>query len=44
LQDKFAVVVARALGFPEFLRFGVGVFLKVGTSVGVGACGMDGTD
>jgi hypothetical protein len=35
LQDKFAVVVARAFGFPEFIRFGVRVFLKVGASVGV---------
>jgi len=44
LQDKFAVVVARAFGFPEFIRFGVEVFSKVGASVGVGARGMHGTD
>jgi hypothetical protein len=44
LQDKFAVVVGRAFGFPQFLRFGVGVFSKVGASVAVGARGMHGTD
>jgi hypothetical protein len=44
LQDEFAVVVARALGFPQFLRFSVGIFSKVNASVGVGACGMNGTD
>jgi hypothetical protein len=35
LQDKFAVVVACTLGFPEFIGFGIRVFLKVGASVGV---------
>jgi hypothetical protein len=44
LQDKFAVVVARTFGFPQFLRFSVGVFSKVNASIGVGACGMHGTD
>jgi hypothetical protein len=44
LQDKFAVVVARALWFPQILGCGVGVFSKVGASIGVGACGMNGTD
>ena len=44
LQDKFAVVVGRAFGFPQFLRFGIGVFSKVNASVSVGACGMHGTD
>ena len=44
LQDKFAVVVACTLGFPEFLGFRVRVFLKVGASFRVGACGMHGTD
>jgi hypothetical protein len=44
LQDKFVVIVARAFGFPQFLRFGVGVFSKVRAIVGVGARGMDGTD
>jgi len=36
--------LACTLGFPQFLRLGFGVFLKVGASVGVGACGMYGTD
>jgi hypothetical protein len=44
LQDKFAVVVARALWFPQILGCGVGVFSKVGARIGVGACGMNGTD
>jgi hypothetical protein len=44
LQDEFAVVVARAFGFPQFIGFGIRVFLKVGASVRVGACGVDGTD
>jgi hypothetical protein len=44
LQNKFAVVVACPFGFPEFIRFGVGVFLKVGASIGIKACGMHGTD
>ena len=44
MQDKFAVVVACTFGFPQFIRCGVGVFSKVGASVGVGARGMDGTD
>jgi hypothetical protein len=44
LQDKFAVIVACTLGFPEFLRFNVGVFSKVNASIGVRARGMDGTD
>jgi len=44
LQNQFAVVVGRPFGFPQFIRFSVGVFSKVGASVGVGACGMDGTD
>jgi hypothetical protein len=44
LQDKFAVVVGRAFGFPQFIGFGVRVFSKVNASVGVRACGMHGTD
>jgi hypothetical protein len=44
LQDKFAPIVACTLGFPEFIGFGIRVFLKVGASVGVLACGVDGTD
>jgi hypothetical protein len=44
LQDKFAVVVARTFGFPQFLRLSVRVFLKVNASISAGACGMDGTD
>ncbi len=44
MHDKFAVIVACTLGFPEFLRFGVGVFLKVGASLVVGAREMHGTD
>jgi hypothetical protein len=44
LQNQFAVVVARAFGFPQFLRFGVGVFSKVNASISVRACGVDGTD
>jgi hypothetical protein len=44
LQNQFAVVVARAFGFPQFLQRRVGVFLKIGASVRVGTCGMDGTD
>jgi hypothetical protein len=44
LQDEFAVVVGRAFGFPQFIGFGVGVFSKVGSSIGVKACGMHGTD
>jgi hypothetical protein len=44
LQDEFAVVVARAFGFPQFLRWSVGVFSEVKASIGVGACRMDGTD
>jgi hypothetical protein len=44
LQNQFAVVVGRPFGFPQFLRFSIRVFLKVGASVGVGARGMHGTD
>jgi hypothetical protein len=44
LQNQFAVVVARAFGFPQFFRFRVGFFLKVNASIGVRACGMHGTD
>jgi hypothetical protein len=44
LQNQFAVVIARTFGFPQFIGFGIRVFLKVGASVGVGACGVDGTD
>jgi len=44
LQNQFAVVVARAFGFPQFLRRGVGVCSEVKASVGVGACGMHGTN
>ena len=44
MQNQFAVVVGSPFGFPQFLRFSVRVFLKVGASVGVGACGVDGTD
>jgi len=44
LQDEFAVVVACPFGFPQFLRFSVRVFSKVGASIGVRACGMHGTD
>ena len=44
LQDKFVVVVACPFGFPQFLRLGVGVFSKVGASIGVGACGMHAKD
>ena len=38
------VVVACTLGFPQFLRWGVGVFSEVNASVGVRARGMHGTD
>jgi len=44
LQNQFAVVIACPFGFPQFIGFGIRVFLKVGASVGVGACGMHGTD
>jgi hypothetical protein len=44
LQNQFATIVACAFGFPQFIGFGVGVFSKVGASIGVGACGMHGTD
>jgi len=44
LQNQFAVVVGRPFGFPQFLRFGVGVFSKVNASIGVRACGMQSTD
>jgi hypothetical protein len=44
LQDKFFAIIARPFGFPQFLWFGVRVFSKVNASIGVGACGMDGTD
>jgi hypothetical protein len=44
LQNQFAVVVACPFGFPQFLRFGVGVFSKVNASISVRACGVDGTD
>ena len=39
LQDKFVAIVACSFGLPEFIRFSVRVFLKVGASVRVGACG-----
>jgi hypothetical protein len=44
LQNQFAVVVACPFGFPQFLRFSVGVFSKVNASISVRACGMHGTD
>jgi len=44
LQNQFAVVVGCTFWFPEFIGFGIRVFLKVGTSGVVGARGMHGTD
>jgi hypothetical protein len=44
LQDKFAAIVACPFGFPQFLGFGIRVFLKLGASVRVGARRVSGTD
>jgi hypothetical protein len=44
LHNQFAVVVARAFGFPRLLNFGVGVLSVVQATVTADPGGMDGAD